>query len=297
MTTRTTQRNFLPTSTHEATMMRGNDDGGAGDVVVEEEEEEILVLFASQTGNSEQAAQDIAQQIPHKLSPEGLEKLTGAAKSSCSIHKKLTARHMQLDNFLEIREAPWTRLVVIVLSSYGVGQSPLGGYRFRDLCDHLLEQQEQQKDGASKMLDGMSFCLLGLGDSMYTTFLENPTTTHDALVGAGATLIGTFGKADASDDQLRLIADWIDGMWPSLAAAVLAPPTPSSSSLQERLKQMQQDTMEICYRINPDLKKEKKAVDSIYRNTFLTLFGSILVAILAFLFHNQRLQQEQQQEL
>ena len=48
-------------------MMRGNenDDGGAGDVVVEEEEE-ILVLFASQTGNSEQAAQDIAQQICHQ---------------------------------------------------------------------------------------------------------------------------------------------------------------------------------------------------------------------------------------
>ena len=31
---------------------------------------------------------------------------------------------MQLDDFLELERAPWTRLVVIITSSYGVGQAP-----------------------------------------------------------------------------------------------------------------------------------------------------------------------------
>ena len=70
--------------------------------------EEVLVLYGSQTGNSEGAAQEICSLIPTKLS-------------------STTSRVMHLDDFLEVEKAKWTKLVVIVCSSYGVGQAPIGG--------------------------------------------------------------------------------------------------------------------------------------------------------------------------
>ena len=290
-------------------MIRGNeDDDGHDDDVVDEE---ILVLFASPMGK--QAAQDISQQIPRQLSPEGLQKWTGASSSSSKkIPCDVTARHMQLDDFLELEEAPWTRIVVIVVSSYGSGQAPLGGKRFRDFCDYLLEQKEQQKKKKkkkTKMLEGLSFCLLGLGDSRFSAEFENPTTTHDALVGAGAKLIGTFGKADAAtgNQQLGVIAHWIDGLWPSLAAAITMTDDDDNATAtsldrqqrrrrrqEERLKQMQQETMKICYRIDPAFKKKKKEEKADPDNpehlsTLMMLFGSVFVAILAFFAQQQKL--------
>ena len=67
-------------------------------------DEEILVLYGSQTGSSEEAAIQISDGIPSKL--------------SCD-EKKITSRHMQLDDFIQREDCKWPRLVVIVSSSYG----------------------------------------------------------------------------------------------------------------------------------------------------------------------------------
>jgi sulfite reductase alpha subunit-like flavoprotein len=109
---------------------------------------------------------------------------------------------MLLDDFLE--QAEWTRLVVIVTSSYGAGQAPLGGHRFRELCNALVKQPREG------MLKGISFALLGLGDSKYMTYLRNPTQVDEALQLAGATRVGIFGKANASGDQRAVISQWME---------------------------------------------------------------------------------------
>ena len=111
--------------------------------------EEILVLFGSQTGNSEAAAHEICSAIPTRLS---------LASS------RLTSRVMQLDDFLEVEEAGWTRLVVIVCSSYGVGQAPIGARKFREFCDEILKRQEEKEKVSTPSLGGVTFALLGLGD-------------------------------------------------------------------------------------------------------------------------------------
>jgi sulfite reductase alpha subunit-like flavoprotein len=202
------------------------------DLQLPHDNEHILVLYASQTGNSEQAAKDVCLELPSKL-------------------PGVTCSHMQLDDFLELKECAWTPFVIIISSSYGVGQAPLGGYRFRDFCDSiLLQTQTTAVDSTSDtklMLKGLSFALLGLGDSKYTTYFQNPTTIHNAMTQAGATLVGMLGKADASGDQLKAISDWIHGLWTPLQTALrTAPPVPS-----ERLLEMQQATQSICRNKDP----------------------------------------------
>ena len=212
---------------------------------------EILVLFASQTGNSEQAARDLCQQIPEKLSAAGLRQRTGQSIDTKD-ETVVSCRHLQLDDFLEVEKAPWTRLVILCMSSYGVGQAPLGGYRFRELCDYFLDNTAS----TSTLLKGVRFALLGLGDSMYTTFLENPIVTEEALQAAGAVRVGEFGKADASGDQLKAVEQWMDGIWPALASVVVEDLNKRNNGTDNDvdLDKMQKETMKICYRINPDLK-------------------------------------------
>lgn len=227
--------------------------------------EQVLVLFASQTGNSEQAALEIADQLPGKLSTDQL---------------LVTSRHMQLDDFLELHRAEWTRLVVIVTSSYGVGQAPLGGYRFRDFCDALVEKRNNNNNNPTSnskrqaMLEGLSFCLLGLGDSKYSTFFRNPTITDAALRGAGATRVGDLGKADASSvDQLAVIDQWVDGIWSELRNTVNEPPLP-----EDRLKAMQRDTIQLCRELDPEFMPEQHGDISPGTSVVLTALA-ILVAL------------------
>lgn len=161
----------------------------------------IPVLFGSQTGNSELAAENLANSIPEALSTSTFE---------------VTATAMQLDDFLEISRAQWTPLCAIVCSSYGVGQAPMGAWKFREICDLILESSSS--DGTT--LKGLKYALLGLGDSKYTTFFMNPTVISSGMDKAGAERVGRLGKADASGkgdkNQLKVIEEWSRDIIPEL---------------------------------------------------------------------------------
>ena len=247
--------------------------------------EEVLVLYGSQTGNSEGAAQEIASLIPTKLS-----KYKSKSSNNC---KLFTSRCIHLDDFLEVEKAKWTRLVIIVCSSYGVGQAPIGARKFRELCDEILEQQQQQSslddninnnsnNNMKSMLNGIHFALLGLGDSHYTTYFQNPTTIHKALTYAGATHVGSLGKADASgtghDEQSKVIDRWIDTIWDDLNKVVNSDISASSSSSHSLggLDKARGETWEICLRIFPEWKPKTN-----YNMSSMLPLVAILLAILA----------------
>ena len=198
-------------------------------------EEEILVLYGSQTGNSEQAAIDLTEKIPEKLSNEEVT---------------VSARHMQMDDFLEIERARWPRLVVIITSSYGVGQAPLGAYKFRALCDAIGEKK------LGGLFDGVSYAMCGLGDSKYTTFFQNPSVINASMLAAGAWRVGVLGKADAGgegdDEQGKVIQRWVDGIWTKLDR-VLAEDAPDS----EKLELAQERTLDLCEEIFDDFAPAK----------------------------------------
>jgi sulfite reductase alpha subunit-like flavoprotein len=212
-----------------------------------ERTEKVYVLFGSQTGNSEQAAKDLCDQVETKLSPSEIKKL-GSTKDEITV----IPVHMQLDDFLELERAQWTRLIVIITSTYGVGQAPLGCYRFRELCDAWASEKN------NKLLDGLQFALCGLGDSKFTTFFENPTKINEVLQLVGAKRVGPLGKADASGKdehaQNLVIERWIEGIWPFLAKVVAQEHIPAS-----RLEEMQKVTVELCQKINPDFLPERES--------------------------------------
>ena len=222
-------------------------------------EEEVLVLYGSQTGNSEGAAQEICSLIPTKLS-------------------STTSRVMHLDDFLEVEKAKWTKLVVIVCSSYGVGQAPIGARNFRRLCDEILSRSNEDK--SLNFLNGVHFALLGLGDSHYTTYFQNPTTIHKALTSVGAVHVGELGKADASGtdnmEQSKVIERWITNIWKDLNKVIATTTDTAAADLDKA----RDETWGLCLDLFPDWKPTNYA-------SMATLYVPLqLVGILlAILFH------------
>jgi sulfite reductase alpha subunit-like flavoprotein len=233
--------------------------------------EEVYVLYGSQTGNSEQAAKDLCGQVETRLGPEVIQKLTDT-KDSITV----VPTHMQLDDFLEIDRAKWTRLIVVIVSSYGVGSAPLGAYRFRELCDAWLNLYGDKNDNP-KILNGCHFAMCGLGDSKFPTFFENPTKINESLMLVGAKRVGPLGKADASgtgkEVQANVIDRWMDGIWPELATVVAMKPLP-----EEQLEEMQNRTVALMKRINPDFMPEKSS-----NTAFIITIISFLIGIIAVL--------------
>ncbi|GMH88956.1 hypothetical protein TrVE_jg13721 [Triparma verrucosa] len=148
----------------------------------------VLVVYASQTSNSLNAATSLC--------------------SSLSLPPPLP-----LDTY--IQTLPPTNLLIIILSSYGHGASPLGGRLFRSVLS---------KPGLN--FKNLKFCLLGLGSRDYITFFFNPKFTTLRLIDEGATLVKTpsfdpvkggvdpecdgVGVADSSgDDQDVVIERWV----------------------------------------------------------------------------------------
>ena len=106
-------------------------------------EESVLVLYGSQRGTSEKAARKFAKELPDEIS-----------------NVTIIPDFMELDEFLEKEGTPITRYIVIFVSSFGNGQAPFGARQFRKLCDSWADKSFA---GRPKLLDGVSFSILGFG--------------------------------------------------------------------------------------------------------------------------------------
>ena len=241
-------------------------------------EETIYVLFGSQTGNSEQAAHEFCAQAPQRL----------ASKTTAGVTIRTVC--LPLDDFLELHHAAWTRLTVIFTSSYGVGQAPLGCYRFRELCDAWLDQtnesEKKETEARANILQGFSYALCGLGDSKYTTYFQNPTRLDQALTAVGATRVGPLGQCDASgtgdNEQPLVIRRWMDDIWPYLVHVIAQPPLSD-----ERLVAARQATVDLCRQINPDFVLPSSNINH-KNNNLVWIVLAVLVAIaVALLLQSQ----------
>merc|ERR1712232_525804 len=99
---------------------------------------------------------------------------------------------------------------------------------------------------------------------------------------AGATQIVRIGKADASNQQLQSIDEWIENLWEPLKKAVESAP----SITEEELKELQIDTLKICEDSIPNfinsLRKSKP--NSMLVNLLVMPFLVALFAVLAYIF-------------
>mmetsp|Transcript_13527 Transcript_13527/g.25799 ORF Transcript_13527/g.25799 Transcript_13527/m.25799 type:complete len:209 (+) Transcript_13527:91-717(+) len=168
------------------------------------EEERITILFGSHGGTAEETADALCQEI--------------AEKKKLPSHVAVVGP-MALDNF--VKDPQWTRIVIIVVSSFGMGHAPRNARQFRKLCDHW---STQLKDNAeNKPLAGIHFALLGLGSSRYSTYQENPNAVYQGMTAAGARLIGDKGVADSAEGrepQQAQITEWTEALWQPLTEAI-----------------------------------------------------------------------------
>lgn len=202
--------------------------------------EEVFVLYASQLGTTKAAAEAFCDEMTTQLSSETIQSLTNSQVSVTVVPTCMT-----LDEFLEDKSAAWTRLVVIFVSSYGRGDPPEGGYRFRDLCDMWVDHYEQNP-AVSKVLTGLQYALCGMGNSSFRTYFQNPQTIDDGLTLAGANRVGDLGKADASGkgemSQQNVITKWKEGIWKPLAEVIAQEPLS-----EDTLKELQDKTNALKY--------------------------------------------------
>jgi len=214
--------------------------------VVIDREEEVLVLYGSQRGAAEKQAKLIAEQMSKQLSNDSILDLAGCP-SDRRKDVKIAAKPACMDffDFVVERECRWARLNVIVLSSYGTGGAPTNAKKFRSLCDKLVAEHGGGGKAKADFLKGMRFALLGLGDSFYKTYMQNPKVTEEALLAVGATPLVERGVADANDEndeglQQKAMDEWTERLWKPLAEALLYEEPLS----EEQLAEMARKTVE-----------------------------------------------------
>lgn len=190
---------------------------------------------------------------------------------------------MQCDDFLEIQKAKWTtRLFLIITSSYGVGHAPLGCHKFRLFCDDILDNDnDNDNDNA---LTGMKYALLGLGDSFYSTYLNNPTRIYKALTKAGAKdIVGDFGKADASgkgdDEQSKVIQRWMDSILPILTKEIEIIQKDNGHMTNDIILNATKYSQDICKRIVEDWDTTTTTTTASTSNNSIMILIVLLIAV------------------
>ena len=187
--------------------------------------ERITILYGSHSGTAEETADALCQDITGKKKLPSHVTVVGPTA---------------LDDF--VKNPQWTRVVIIVVSSFGLGHAPRNARQFRKLCDHWTTQLKDVAE--SKPLAGVHFALLGLGSSSYSTYQENPNAVYQGLTAAGAQLIGDKGMADSAEGpepQQKQISEWIEALWRPLTDVLEETESSgkllSAATLQEMNKQ------------------------------------------------------------
>uniref|UniRef100_A0AC35G6J4 Flavodoxin-like domain-containing protein n=1 Tax=Panagrolaimus sp. PS1159 TaxID=55785 RepID=A0AC35G6J4_9BILA len=134
---------------------------------------DFLILYGSQTGQSE----SIADQIYSKCIDMGLDP------------KLCIMKDIDKEFFIEKE-----KFVIVVVSSTGDGDPPENAHKFF--------RKIHKKDLPADYLSSMEFALLGLGDSNYSTFQGSPRKLEKQFLALGAKQILPRGEAD---DQIGFV--------------------------------------------------------------------------------------------
>ena len=140
-----------------------------------------LVLWASQTGNAEGVAANLAARLP------------GASLQNMD--------DVALDELVSRSD------VVVVTSTFGDGGPPDNG---SDFWSRLAADD-------APGLDGVRYAVLGLGDRSYDDFCGHAKSVDRRFADLGATRLVERSDCEAYDDEL--MATWSDGVVEALGAA------------------------------------------------------------------------------
>lgn len=156
--------------------------GSVRDDVVRENLPPLTVLFATESGNGELVAEELARGLADR-------------------HAVTVLDASRLDDAAGIpREHP----LLVVCSTYGDGELPAAA---RALHASLVQQ--------SPDLSGLRYAVFGLGDRSYhATYSRGSEILDEALRHCGAERVGDYGRHDAAGGQLAtdVAREWADAV-------------------------------------------------------------------------------------
>lgn len=147
----------------------------------------INILFGTESGNAEMAAEDLCQ----SLLDEGIE-----------------ASVLSMEN-ADISLCKECDQIVFITSTYGEGELPETTEPFYKLLDQIRPD-----------LSGVKFSGFGLGDSSYETYNNAILKFTDLLTELDATQVGEIGRHDASTnlDVSEVVIEWFNSNFLALDA-------------------------------------------------------------------------------
>lgn len=153
----------------------------------------INVLYGSVTGNAEEIARRIHNELPEKGLEPGI---------LCGLADYATVPCFNTDSS---RRA----YVVIVVSTTGEGDPPETIRPFM----RLLRKKEKTR------LPNVHFAVLALGDTNYENFCNTGKRVDNALPKLGATRFYERGDADDGVGLELVVEPWLEGLWTALCDA------------------------------------------------------------------------------
>ncbi|MBG6095825.1 flavodoxin domain-containing protein [Nocardioides luteus] len=140
------------------------------------------ILYGTESGNSEMVAEDVGDALRDR---------------------GIAGEVFAMDEY-PVDELSHQELVILITSTYGEGELPVGALPFFEALD-----------AASPNLSSTRFAAFGLGDSTYETFNRGIAALVDTFIGLGAEQIGETGHHDAATglDASEAAVSWIDDVF------------------------------------------------------------------------------------
>jgi sulfite reductase alpha subunit-like flavoprotein len=180
----------------------------------------VLVVYGSESGNAERAAEKLAASWAAK------------AESNVKVDPQAICGNDASKRFDSLKDD--YDVLIILTSSFGEGEAPSNYEKF------LLMLAKGAK-AESPPLRGMQHAVLGFGDSSYETYMNCPRLTDKFLGECGSRRVHKRHEVDASaamsvedaDKQTQLEMDWMEAVHKALRSSPSASDPPAAPWCEE----------------------------------------------------------------